>query len=252
MSPPVSAAASVRLGDLTLAYRRHPAVHHLTGSFAPGSFTAIVGPNGAGKSTLLKGIVGAVKPNDGSIEIVGIDRRDIAYLPLAAEIDRSFPITVLDLVSLGLWRKIGPFRRIGTDAAARVEEAMAAVGLAGFERRPVGTLSGGQLQRALFARMLLQDARLLLLDEPFTAIDARTVADLLALVGRWHGEGRTIVAVLHDLELVRASIPETLLIAREPIAWGPTATVLTPENLLAARRMGEAWDEAAPVCEAAA
>lgn len=252
MSPTMTAPAAIRLGDLTLAYRRHPAVHHLSGTFEPGSFTAIVGPNGAGKSTLLKGIVGAVKPVGGRIELVGIDRRDIAYLPQAAEIDRSFPITVLDLVSLGLWRRIGAFRRIGRAVTARVEEALAAVGLAGFERRVVGTLSGGQLQRALFARMLLQDARLLLLDEPFTAIDARTVADLLALVQRWHGERRTIVAVLHDLDLVRAAIPQTLLIAREPVAWGATGSVLTPENLLAARRMGEAWDEAAAVCEVAA
>lgn len=241
------AAPSIALHDLTLAYRRHPAVHHLSGSFQPGSFTAIVGPNGAGKSTLLKGIVGAIRPDHGRIELAGCGVRDLAYLPQVADIDRSFPIDVADLVAMGLWRRCGPFGRIG-GATARIGEALSAVGLEGFGRRGIGTLSGGQLQRALFARMLLQDARLLLLDEPFTAIDARTTADLLDLVKRWHGSGRTIIAVLHDLTLVREHIPETLLLAREAIAWGPTGQALSAANLLKARRMSEAWDEHAPPC----
>ncbi len=122
------------------------------------------------------------------------------------------------------------------------------MGLAGFERRPIGALSAGQFQRVLFARMLLQDARLILLDEPFTAIDARTTADLLEVVRRWHGERRTVVAVLHDLDQVRAHFPETLLLAREPVAWGPTGEALGPANLLRARAMAEAWDDDAPEC----
>lgn len=126
-----------------------------------------------------------------------------------------------------------------------------AVGLAGFERRPISTLSGGQMQRALFARLLLQDAGLILLDEPFNAIDARTQADLLDVIRRWHDEERTVVAVLHDMDVVRRVFPETLLIARRPIAWGGTDKVLSPENLLVARRMVEAHDERAAVCRAA-
>jgi zinc/manganese transport system ATP-binding protein len=238
----------VRLHGLTLAYRRHPAVHHLSGHFAPGSLTAVVGPNGAGKSTLLKGIMGTLRPDSGQLVLEGIDRRDIAYLPQIAELDRSFPIDVLDLVALGAWRKVGAFGRLAGRHRDRAHDAIAAVGLEGFERRPIATLSGGQLQRALFARMLLQDARLLLLDEPFTAIDARTTRDLLALIHRWHDEERTIIAVLHDLELVREHFPDALLIAREQVAWGSTADVLRPENLLAARRMSEAWDETAAPC----
>lgn len=126
--------------------------------------------------------------------------------------------------------------------------ALTAVGLEGFEQRPVGSLSGGQLQRVLFARVLLQDARVILLDEPFTAIDSRTTADLLAVVQRWHGEQRTVIAVLHDLDLVREHFPETLLLAREPVVWSATLEVLRPEHLLRARRMCEAFDESAPVC----
>ena len=240
-------ASAIRLTDLTLGYDRHPAVHHLSGEIASGSLTAIVGPNGAGKSTLLKGIAGALSPLDGSIALAA--GRRLAYLPQQAELDRSFPIHVYDLVAMGLWNSAGIFGRIGRGSAAKVEAAIAAVGLAGFERRPIGALSGGQMQRALFARLLLQDADIILLDEPFTAIDARTTADLLALVQRWHGESRTVVAVLHDIETVRRAFPRTLLLARETVAWGETAEVLTPANLLKARRMVEAFDSHAVPCE---
>ncbi|WP_029010519.1 metal ABC transporter ATP-binding protein [Azospirillum halopraeferens] len=239
----------IRLHDLTLGYRRHPAVHHISGGFADGSLTAVVGPNGAGKSTLLKAVTGALRPLQGRVTLEGVDRRDIAYLPQQAEIDRSFPIDVLDTVMLGHWRRVGAFGAITAAMRDDARAALAAVGLAGFERRPVGALSAGQFQRVLFARMLLQDARLILLDEPFTAIDARTTADLLALVRRWHAERRTVIAVLHDLEQVRAHFPRTLLLAREPIAWGPTAEALAPANLRRARAMAEHWDDGAPVCD---
>jgi zinc/manganese transport system ATP-binding protein len=241
-------SAAVRLADLTLGYDRHPAVHHIDGEIGPGALVAVVGPNGAGKSTLLKGIVGALRPLSGAVELAGIRARDIAYLPQAAELDRSFPIAVDDVVAMGFWRRAGLFGGIGRRDRTRIAEAIAAVGLTGFERRAVGTLSGGQLQRVLFARLLLQDAPVILLDEPFAAIDGRTVEDLLALILRWHGEGRTVVAVLHDLDLVRRTFPETLLLAREKVAWAPTAEALQPENLLRARAMVEAFDRGAHAC----
>ena len=234
--------------NLTLGYDRHPAVHHLQGEVAQGALLAVVGPNGAGKSTLLKGIAGVLRPLDGRVGRGGLDRRQIAYLPQLAEIDRSFPITVGDFVAMGLWRVLGAFRGIGRAERARIEQALAAVGLPGFERRVIGSLSGGQLQRILFARLLLQDARLILLDEPFTAIDTRTARDLLDLVARWHGEGRTVLAVLHDLDVVHERFPEALLLAREPVAWGPTGDTLAAANLLRARRMCEAFDEDGEVC----
>jgi zinc/manganese transport system ATP-binding protein len=243
--------AALRLKNATLGYGRHPAVHHLTGVVEAGSLLAIVGPNGAGKSTLLKGLAGALKPLDGSITLEGVPRADVAYLPQASDVDRSFPIPVFDLVSAGGWRRRGLFGGIDAEDRRKVSDALSAVGLTGFENRAIGTLSGGQLQRALFARLLLQDARLILLDEPFTTIDARTTAELLALVGRWHGERRTVIAVLHDIELVRAHFPQTLLLAREPVSWGRTEDALRPENLLRARRMIEAHDPHAGVCTAA-
>ncbi len=244
--------AQLRFRDLALGYERHPAVHHLDGVVEAGDLLAVCGPNGAGKSTLMKGISGALRPLYGSIDRAGLDSRDIAYLPQSAEIDRSFPISVYDMVAMGLWRRAGLFGGIGRADRTRIAEAIAAVGLEGFEARTIGTLSGGQMQRTLFARLLLQDARLILLDEPFTALDAKTVTDLLDLVRRWHGEKRTVLAVLHDFDLVREHFPHTLLLARSAVAWGPTAEVLAPENLLKARRMGEAWDESAEVCEHAA
>jgi len=236
--------------DVTLGYDRHPAVHHLSGDVAPGALVAVVGPNGAGKSTLFRGIVGILKPLAGSIELGGLDVRDIAYLPQSVDIDRSFPISVFDFVATGLWRRTGLFGGIGRQQQTKVLGALAAVGLNGFERRTIGTLSGGQMQRMLFARVLLQDARVIVLDEPFNAIDAKTSTDLLELVKHWHTEHRTVLAALHDMDLVRANFPETVLLAREPVAWGATAQVLTQENLLTARRMCEAFDDSAAPCAA--
>jgi len=150
---------------------------------------------------------------------------------------------------MGLWRKIGAWRGLGAEGEAEVHRALATVGLQDLGHRPVGALSGGQFQRVLFARLLLQDAALILLDEPFRAVDSKTVADLIALILRWHGEGRTVLAALHDMEQVRAHFPETLLLAREVVAWGETAKVLTPANLQKSRQLVEAFDEHAEICE---
>ena len=244
-------ACAVRLVDLTVTHQRHPAVHHLSGELALGSLTAVIGPNGAGKSSLLDALAGRLPASAGRIEIAPQLAGRVAYLPQQAQIDRSFPLGVLDLVALGHWPKCGAFGAVDRSLREKARAALASVGLSGFERRRIGELSVGQFQRVLFARVLLQDAQLILLDEPFNAIDARTSADLLAVVRRWHGESRTVVAVLHDMELVRENFPLSLLLAREPVARGPTAQVLPAENPLRARQMAERWDESAPVCERA-
>ncbi len=240
--------ASVRLENLTLSYDRHPAVHHMSGVFEPGSLTAVTGPNGAGKSTLLKGIAGILAPGEGRIVLQDVSMDDVAYLPQAADVQDDFPITVLQMVTTGFWKQAGGFGAIDGSLKSRAMEALAAVGLQGFANRQLGSLSAGQFQRALFARVLLQDARLILLDEPFTAIDAETTARLLEIVQRWHSEKRTIICVLHDLDQIRKYFPECLLMARECIAWCRAEEALKPDHLMSARFFREAWQPDSQIC----
>lgn len=239
--------AMIQLENITISYARHPAVHHVSGCFVQGSLTGIVGPNGAGKSSLLQAIMGLLPINEGRI-MRQVVPAQIAYLPQLAEIDRSFPMNVLDTVCLGHWQQFGKFKALETQQREQARAVLAEVGLSGFERRSIQSLSVGQFQRVLFARLILQQGQVILLDEPFAALDTRTTEDLLKVLQRWHQEGRTVVAVLHDLEQVREYFPQTLLLARELIAWGATAEVLTPANLKRAKTMAEYWDESAREC----
>ncbi len=236
----------IAIENLVASHGRRPAVHHLSGQFATGSMTAIMGPNGAGKTTLLRTIAGLHPAEEGAVRVKG----RVALLPQGAMMDRSFPIACRDVVLQGLWSRLGAFRGATRADLAQAETALDAVGLRDFAARPVGSLSAGQFQRLLFARLLLQDAPVILLDEPFNAVDGKTAADLLAMLHRWHGEGRTIIAVLHDLELVQREFPQALLLARDAIAWGPTAVALSAENRLRARMMAEHWDAEAERCAA--
>jgi zinc/manganese transport system ATP-binding protein len=234
--------------NLSLGYGDTPAVTDINCSISEGSLTAIVGPNGAGKSTLLKGVTGNIKPIAGLIDLHGGSEQTLAYLPQQTELDRTFPITVLDLVSMGLWRHIGAFGAFSRKHRDSVMEALSTVGLIGLEKRTINALSGGQLQRALFARLLLQDANIVLLDEPFSAIDSKTMSDLLSLIANWHADGRTILAVLHDQEMVKQFFPDTMLLARELVAHGSTSNVLTAENNFKARQMCEACHNIPHTC----
>ncbi|HXG78815.1 MAG TPA: ABC transporter ATP-binding protein [Methyloceanibacter sp.] len=239
---------AISFHDLTLGYDRHPAAHHIDGVVPRGDLLAIVGPNGAGKSTLLKGIIGELKPLGGRLDLDGLKKSDIAYLPQVIDIDRGFPISVFDCVAMGLWREIGAWRGTDRKREEAIRHALDRVGLQDLGNRPIGALSGGQFQRVLFARLLLQDAALILLDEPFRAVDAKTVTDLIQLILSWHREGRTVLAALHDIEQVRRHFPSTLLLAREVVAWGETRKVLTPANLAKSRQLIEAFDEHAEIC----
>src|SRR5690606_2824441 len=233
----------IELDQVSLGWRDRIAVRDVSGSFEKGSLTAIVGPNGAGKSTLMKGIMGHVTPLRGTIRIAKDLRHAISWLPQTGELDRSFPISTYDLVACGAWGRVGAWKGFSKQEHERVEHALETVGLADFGRRIIGTLSGGQLQRALFARLLLHDAATLLLDEPFAAVDRHTTDDLMALLHRWHDVVGTVIAVLHVLDMVRAHFPQALLMAGQAVAWAPTETVLTPENLLLARHLcaGDYW-----------
>ncbi len=237
----------IRLVDVTLCYQRHPAVHHLSSSFYQGELTALVGPNGAGKSTLLRGMMGLMPPTAGQVERY-LPMHKIGYLAQYAQREESFPLSVQEMVAMGHWQRIGWHKNITPAMWQQVYQSLATVGLTGFENRHVGSLSRGQFQRMLFARLVTQDPQLILLDEPFNAMDQRTTHDLLALMTRWHQEGRTIITVLHDMEQVRRHFPHCLLIGRRIIAQGKTHQVLTPENILSAQAMCESWEEGAPTC----
>jgi zinc/manganese transport system ATP-binding protein len=247
----MTSLVDIELQDVTVAYQGHPAVHHVSGQFTRGSLTCIVGPNGAGKSSLLQALMGMLPLASGKV-IRHVPRSDTAYLPQQGDVDRAFPITVLDTVLSGHWQRAGLFRPVTRALRDSAMHALQVVGLHGLEKRTLGSLSAGQFQRTLFARVFAQDCRVIVLDEPFNALDAKTTADLLALLHRWHSENRTLIAVIHDLDQVRAHFPRALLLARECLGWGETHEVLTPVALQKARAMSEGWRENAPQCAQAA
>lgn len=228
---PADEPAGIDLQGVRVRLGAQVALEDVTGRFASGSLTAVVGPNGAGKSTLLNVLAGLVRPIAGRVTCPARDRRRLAYLTQQADFDRDFPLTVAELAALGLWRRIGACRGMSRADATRVAGAVETVGLADLMHRRIGELSVGQMRRAFFARLLLQEAETILLDEPFAAVDARTVETLLRLIAGWHDQGRTVIAVVHDLPLVRTHFPSVLLLARRPIGWGDTAATLTEANL---------------------
>jgi len=242
--------AALKLNDVTIAYHGHPAVHHISGAFEQGSLTAIVGPNGAGKSTLLGAMAGLTRVNQGAIEFDQTDAQhhQIAFLRQLSGINQDFPLRVLEVVAMGAWQEIGAWGAIEGAVLSRIEAALAQVALDGFEDRLIDELSVGQLQRVLFARLIVQDAPIILLDEPFNALDTTTATDLLQIIHSWHASGRTVVAVLHDLQMVKDHFPRTLLMARELVAWGNTDEVLTADNLARAQTNSLAWQDTASWC----
>lgn len=238
---------AVRLENLTVSYDRKPAVHHISGTFEAGTLTAIAGPNGAGKSTLLKALAGILHADEGTVHISS-SQLPIAYLPQTAEVQRDIPITVLELVATGFWKRAGAFGSIHKAELQAARAALQQVGLGGFENRHIASLSAGQFQRTMFARLILQNAPLILLDEPFAGVDAYTMQRLLELIQTWHSERRTIICVLHDLEMIRNSFARCLLMARECIAWGPSNDVLRSDKLMRASSFQGAWPAHAEAC----
>jgi zinc/manganese transport system ATP-binding protein len=242
-SLPAEPSPLLRLTNATAGYDRHPAVHHLSLEVQGGDMLAVVGSNGSGKTTLLRMLAGDIEVMEGEVRLPHPGRCRTAYLSQLNRTDRSFPITVQDLVASGLWHETGAMRGLGAEQRRRVTEALEAVGLAALGRRLIGSLSGGEFQRVRFAQLMLQDAGLVLLDEPFAGVDATTLGVLLPLLARWNAQGVTVVTVLHELDIVRQWFPTTLLLARHLVAFGPTADVLTDANWQrAAGLSATAWE----------
>lgn len=221
----------ITLDSVWFHYGSHKALQDVSGVFHEGTLTAVAGPNGAGKSTLLKLIAGIIRPRRGFVRIAPDIKKSMAYLPQTSAIERDYPISVFQAATAGLWPEIGSLRAIKAEHKRRVLSALDEVGLSGFEDRQIGELSGGQFQRLLFARLILQDPRILLLDEPFAAVDGETTARLMQILLRWHEQGRTIICVLHDLMLIRKYFPESFLLAGKCLGRGHTHTLLEQKLL---------------------
>lgn len=229
---------ALHIEDLTVSYGANTALWDIDLDIPPGVMCAIVGPNGSGKSTLLKAALGLVPPVAGHVRFLGRPvaqmRGQIGYVPQRQDVDWDFPTTVRDVVEMGLYRQIGWFRRPGADARARAHAALAEVGMQDYADRQISQLSGGQQQRVFIARALVQDAPILILDEPMAGVDAATEAIIIALLQRLRDRGRTVIVVHHDLTTVESYFDWLVMLNVQIVAQGRVADVYTPENLRAA------------------
>lgn len=208
----------ITLDDVELRHGERVVLSGVSGTIETGSLIALIGPNGSGKTTLLRAIAGLHPLAHGGIDRHGLTSVDIALLAQGSHLDRSFPITCRDVVALASIR-VGPFRSIGRHRMAATNAALNRVGLGEMALQPIQALSAGQFQRVLFARTIVQDAKLILLDEPFTAVDAATTRLLLSIIHEWHAQGRTVIAVLHDMDLVRQHFQDTLRLTGSAAVW---------------------------------
>jgi len=209
----------------------------VTGSVDPGGSLALIGPNGAGKSTLIKSILGLVPAVAGTVEVLGTTparaRGRVAYVPQADSLDPGFPVDALQVVLMGRYRRVGWCRRPGRHDREVARAALERVGLAERAGDRFGTLSGGQRQRVLLARALAQEARLLLLDEPFNGVDATTTEVVLDVLAGLRADGVALVMATHDLSIAHLACGDACLLNRHQVAFGPLATALTPATLKA-------------------
>ncbi len=229
------AAPALEVRRLTASYSSRPVLWDVDATFPMGALSAIVGPNGAGKSTLLKAALGLIATDAGQALIQGrpvkTSRDRVAYVPQRDAVDWDFPITVREVVEMGRYAQIGWVRRVQRSDQTLVADCLERVGMAAYASRQIGQLSGGQRQRVFIARALAQQAQVMVMDEPFAGVDARTEADILGLLQELRNEGRAVIVVHHDLGTVRAAFDWVLLLNVRAIAAGPVADVLTPETL---------------------
>lgn len=221
--------------DLTVAYHRKPVLWDVELNIPEGSLTGIVGPNGAGKSTLLKACLDLIPVTSGESLVYGKPYREqrdlIAYVPQRESVDWDFPVSALDVVAMGTYRKLGWFRRVGKEQKKQALEALEQVGIAHLAERQISQLSGGQQQRVFLARALVQDAVIYLMDEPFAAVDAATEQAIIELLQNLNARGRTILCVHHDLATVSRYFNHLVLLNMRVVASGPTTEIFTRENL---------------------
>lgn len=226
---------ALHIEDLTVAYRDTPVLWDIDLDVPPGVMCAVVGPNGAGKSTLIKAALGLVRPVAGHVRFFGLPydkaRGRVGYVPQRSSVDWDFPATALDVVTMGLYGRLGWLRRPGRAEREQAMAALESVAMADFAARPISDLSGGQQQRVFIARALVQQADLYILDEPMAGVDAVTEAAIVTLLHRLRDQGRTVIVVHHDLQTVQRYFDWMVMLNVQVVAQGPVAQVYTPENL---------------------
>lgn len=228
----------IAVEGLTVAYRNgHVALRDAAFAIPVGTITALVGVNGAGKSTLFKAIMGLLPARQGAIRILGrpvaaaLRENLVAYVPQAEEVDWAFPVLVEDVVTMGRYGRMGFFRRTRPADRAAVDAALERVSMSAFRHRQIGELSGGQRKRVFLARALAQEARVILLDEPFTGVDVKTEDAIVALMRELRGEGRVMLVSTHNLGSVPAFCDRVVMVRGTVLAAGLTGRVFTRENL---------------------
>lgn len=225
-------ASVLQIRNLELGYPGLSLFRHLSFDVDAGTTLAVMGANGSGKSTFVKMLLGLKSPDSGRLIWPAGRPREIGYLAQMTEFDRRFPIRVRDLAAMGAWGGFRATKGLGRAGRARVAAALDEAGVLDIADRALHTLSGGQLQRALFARVIMQDAPLILLDEPFAAVDQSTEAHLLTIIDRWRDEGRAVILVVHDLSSVLDHCSHALLLGGQTATHGPVQDVLTPDRLV--------------------
>lgn len=227
--------APLSIHDMTVAYQRRPVLWDIDYAAPPKSLVAIIGPNGAGKSTLIKAVLGLIPSASGDVRFFGQPyrkvRNRVAYVPQRTSVDWEFPVNALDVVAMGLYRKIGWCLPVTRKHRELAREALQRVGMADEAGKQISQLSGGQQQRVFLARALVQDADLYLMDEPFAGVDAVTERAIVSLLHNLRDAGKTVIVVHHDLQTVVEYFDHVVLLNMILMAAGSTQDVFTPENL---------------------
>ncbi|WCG35783.1 metal ABC transporter ATP-binding protein [Companilactobacillus farciminis] len=221
--------------NLTVAYDDTPVFSDVAVNFNAGKITGIIGPNGAGKSTLIKAILNLIKIKDGHIDYDGQTmksvQKQVAYVEQRKDLDLTFPIDVFDVVLTGTYGKLGLFKNPGKAEKKLSQDALAQVSLTEFAKRQIGNLSGGQLQRVFVARAIVQQAEIIILDEPFVGIDLQSETAIMRILKQWRDAGKTIIVIHHDLNKVNAYFDDLVILNHGIVDFGPTNEVYNPKNI---------------------
>lgn len=234
-APNIGKRTAIDVRDLTVAYRDKPVLWDIDLTVPSGVLMAIVGPNGAGKTTFIKAVLGLIRAAAGQVRIFGRpydeQRHLVAYVPQRGSVDWDFPTSVLDVVMMGLYGRLGWIRRPGRQERMLAMEALEKVGMQDFAGRQISQLSGGQQQRVFLARALVQDAEIYLMDEPFQGVDATTERAIITLLRDLRAADKTVVVVHHDLQTVTEYFDHVMLLNVRRIDSGPVDEVFTEDNL---------------------